>query len=705
MTYDYAHLNDSVYRLQYTAYGALIDGTSVCQGYAVLFYRMALQSGVDARVITGLGNGGPHAWNIVKIGRCYYNLDSTWDAGTTKYRYFLRNNQNFSDHTRDVKYADTDFNTKYPMSSDDYCEGLNVTPEKVTGVNINGRTSDALRISWNKSNTTSGYIIEQKKSGSWTRIAKINDAAAVTYRVNALSAYTNYEFRIQSFYIDEAKTVFSEWTYISGKTKPSNVTGVKIGGTAVNALRINWTKNTASDGYIIEQKKSGKWTRIIKLDGNGTTTYRVEKLQANTVYEFRVQTFGFDDQNTLYSDWSYISGRTNANNSVKDMTGVLIGGRTSDALRINWTKNTTASGYIVEQKKSGTWNRISKIEGNSNTTYRVNNLNGSTTYEFRVKGYNFAGNTAIFSNWAYVSAKTKPSNITGVKIAGKTKDALRINWTKNTTVSGYIIEQKKSGKWTRIAKIDGNSTTTYRVEKLSADTTYDFRIQGFNFDDKLALYSDWTMISGKTSAAENTVDEMKSVSISGRTADALRIKWAKNTTVSGYIIEQKKNGIWTRITKIDGNSNVSYRVDKLLASNTYSFRIQGFKFVGNTTVYSKWTYISGKTLPSTVSGFKIAGVTKDALRVSWNKNASASGYIIEQYKAGTWSRIAKIEGNSTTSYRVERLQPGTGYVFRIYAFNFDGSMPLYSTTVITAGTTNYNEISTKGNQIITRYAS
>ena len=42
VTYDHDHLDDESYKLQFTAYGALIDGTSVCQGYAVLFYRLAL---------------------------------------------------------------------------------------------------------------------------------------------------------------------------------------------------------------------------------------------------------------------------------------------------------------------------------------------------------------------------------------------------------------------------------------------------------------------------------------------------------------------------------------------------------------------------------------------------------------------------------------------------------------------------------------
>lgn len=34
------------------------------------------------------------------------------------------------------------------------------------------------------------------------------------------------------------------------------------------------------------------------------------------------------------------------------------------------------------------------------------------------------------------------------------------------------------------------------------------------------------------------------------------------------------------------------------------------------------------------SGFRIGSAGKDSVQLSWNKNASASGYIIEQQKRG-----------------------------------------------------------------------
>ncbi len=121
VVYDYTNLNDPDYMLKYSAYAALINGTSVCQGYANLFYRMALTVGIDCRIISGISTqtGGGHAWNIVRLGNLYYNLDATWDAGQTEYDYFLTCPADFKLHQPDAEFTG-DFDTLYPMATASY---------------------------------------------------------------------------------------------------------------------------------------------------------------------------------------------------------------------------------------------------------------------------------------------------------------------------------------------------------------------------------------------------------------------------------------------------------------------------------------------------------------------------------------------------------------------------------------------------------
>lgn len=124
--YDYDNLDNLDYKLQYTAYAALIDHTAVCQGYAVLLYRMALEAGIDCRVITGSGNGGGHAWNILRLGNVYYNADPTWDSQDYNWSQeyinacFLKCDDNFDNHYREYPYDSDEFYEMYPMGTKDY---------------------------------------------------------------------------------------------------------------------------------------------------------------------------------------------------------------------------------------------------------------------------------------------------------------------------------------------------------------------------------------------------------------------------------------------------------------------------------------------------------------------------------------------------------------------------------------------------------
>lgn len=274
----------------------------------------------------------------------------------------------------------------------------------------------------------------------------------------------------------------------------SAVSGLKIGGRAGDALRLNWNKNTSADGYIVEQYKSGSWTRIARIGSNSTVTYRVEKLSPSTKYNFRVKAFKLNGNAATYSSYKNISGITNP----ATISGLKIGGHAADALRLNWTKNSKASGYIVEQYKGGKWTRIARIGENSTTTYRVEKLSASITYKFRVQAFGFDGKTALYGNYAYINGKTSPATVTGIRIGGTAKDALRVNWNKDSKASGYIVQQYKNGTWVRIARIGNNNTTTYRVSGLKSGSTYIFRVQAFGYDGKTAIYGGFAMIPGTT---------------------------------------------------------------------------------------------------------------------------------------------------------------------------------------------------------------
>ncbi len=144
VAYDYDNLGKSDYYLMYTAYGALVDGQAVCQGYANLFYYLLNELGVPCRIVAGTGYtgsaSGPHAWNIVKLGGTWYHVDSTWGASYAQWysgRYFfLQSEANFvnginnTGHEMDymtgimyIDYTSSEFLSAHPISATkDYCD-------------------------------------------------------------------------------------------------------------------------------------------------------------------------------------------------------------------------------------------------------------------------------------------------------------------------------------------------------------------------------------------------------------------------------------------------------------------------------------------------------------------------------------------------------------------------------------------------------
>lgn len=90
----------------YDLYGALVGGSAVCEGYAKLFQYLCCQVGINTTAVYGWSEGESHAWNIVKLEKDWYHVDTTWDDGSTDnlplYSYFNLTEKELSkDHVID----------------------------------------------------------------------------------------------------------------------------------------------------------------------------------------------------------------------------------------------------------------------------------------------------------------------------------------------------------------------------------------------------------------------------------------------------------------------------------------------------------------------------------------------------------------------------------------------------------------------------
>lgn len=84
-----------------SAYSALVNGKTVCAGYARAFQYLMQQMGIPCYYCTGY-SGENHAWNIIELYGEYYNVDLTWDdTEPATYLYFNKTDEDYkSTHVR-----------------------------------------------------------------------------------------------------------------------------------------------------------------------------------------------------------------------------------------------------------------------------------------------------------------------------------------------------------------------------------------------------------------------------------------------------------------------------------------------------------------------------------------------------------------------------------------------------------------------------
>lgn len=80
----------------YSPYYAFTKGRGMCMAYALAYQRILQEMGISCIYI----KGKDHAWNMVKIGSYWYNVDVTWDDAEDGYRYFLKSDTEFPGHRR-----------------------------------------------------------------------------------------------------------------------------------------------------------------------------------------------------------------------------------------------------------------------------------------------------------------------------------------------------------------------------------------------------------------------------------------------------------------------------------------------------------------------------------------------------------------------------------------------------------------------------
>ncbi len=357
-----------------------------------------------------------------------------------------------------------------------------------------------------------------------------------------------------------------------------------------NSITLSWTENVFATGYIIQQYKNNAWTNIANIKSNATTSYQITGLSANTSYKFRAVAYVTENGTTAYS--SYTSALTVS--TAPAMTqGFAITGRGSDFLTITWTKNAGASGYIIQEQVNGVWKNVASIKGNTTSSYKIANLQPNSFHRYRMVAYKTDANGTCYGKYTgSAPGYTAPAMVSGFKVSGIGADSLTVSWTKVASANGYVIDIYKDGKWSQLAKITSNATTSYKATGLNVGTTYKFRIKSYATNGTLTIYSTYSSaISGVPAISAPT-----NLTMTNRGTDFISVRWDKNADADGYMVYVYTNGSWLCVKTLTSNSAVSNRINGLESGTIYKIAVKSYKTVNGTRYVSGTTTISAVTL-------------------------------------------------------------------------------------------------------------
>lgn len=186
----------------------------------------------------------------------------------------------------------------------------------------------------------------------------------------------------------------------------------------------------------------------------------------------------------------------------------------------------------------------------------------------------------------YVPYKyTISTKIEGLKQSSNTTSSIKLSWNEISGATAYEVHRStsKTGTYTKVKTLYGNSSTTFNDTKLKSGTIYYYKVRALKNTTKYSFSS---------VLASSTVCKSPVVSLSTK-PNSIKVSWQKVSGASGYKIYRatSKSGKYSYIQTISGGSTLSYTNSKLTKNKTYYYKVKAYKTVNSKQVDSSYSTV------------------------------------------------------------------------------------------------------------------
>uniref|UniRef100_A0A8V5GG56 Uncharacterized protein n=1 Tax=Melopsittacus undulatus TaxID=13146 RepID=A0A8V5GG56_MELUD len=552
-------------------------------------------------------------------------------------------------------------------------------------------TRSSVTLQWKKpvydgGSKITGYVVEKKElpDGRWMK-ASFTNVIDTQFEVTGLVENQRYEFRVIA---RNAAGVFSEPSESSGaitardEVEPPHIS---MDPKYKDTIVVNAGESFKLEADVHETSRL-VWTVV---DSNvQTLNCKVTKLLEGNEYVFRVMAVNkygvgepLESEPILAKNPFVVPLPPKA----PEVTAI-----TKDSMIVVWERPASDGGseilgYVLEKRdKEGIrWTRCNK-RLISELRYRVTGLIENHDYEYRVSAENAAGLSEPSPPSIYYKACDpiyKPGPPNNPKVVDVTRSSVFLSWGKpiydgGSEIQGYIVEKSdvSDGEWAICTPPTGIKNTHMEVEKLVEKHEYKFRICAVN-KAGVGEHADvpgTVIVEEKMEAPDLDLDmELRKI-VNVRAGGSLRLFVPIRGRPTPEVKWGKMDGDIREAAIIDTTSSFT----SLVLDNVNRFDTGKYTLTLENSSGTKSAFVSVRVLdtPSAPVNLKIREITKDSVSLSWEPplldgGAKIKNYIIEKREATRKAYAAVVTNCHKTSWKVDQLQEGCYYFFRISAEN------------------------------------
>lgn len=549
----------------------------------------------------------------------------------------------------------------------------------------NGTTMD---LSWSAAADVSGYCIYRSLTSGdgFTEVARIEGASTTTWQDKGLTPGTTYYYKIRTYTKTGGETKYGKFSTVASGTTMSNPTISSIRSKNSKELVISWPAVSNAANYEIYRaaKPMGNFKKIATIASINQFSY-TDKVKPGKLYYYKIRSIGQTNDASEYSAFSEaVSGRT-----AVIPTNVFVRSEGSNTLRVLWTADANASGYIIKRAESpgGKYKKVGTAEGGKTSYYDDATVNAKKTYYYKVQAYNHNNGVkgvSGFGSFAY--GKTiKKTAIT--KVAHVSATSQTISWKKVNDVDGYIIYQStsKNGKYKKIKKIGSNKKTSYQVEGLTPGTRYYYKVR-----TRKKVNGRFGFGSYSTARHAWTPKEPEITAVAGSAGDEIEVFWNPVGGTEGYDIyrAEAENGTYQKIGTVT-DTQVSYTDSGLNMTGTYYYKIEAhIKSYKASSVAVVSNAMGGA--PINVTHITMVAPNRNGqMELTWEAVKGIAGYQIYRsaQKDGAYSLIQTISDPLTAKYTDVSATPGVTWYYKVALIGRYGNEMVYGPQSVPASGT------------------